>query len=351
MLKSFRTYSSEGGAYSYEFIVVNNGGDLRALALNTFPFSLRIIETQENLGYAAGVNLGVSNSSGEILFLMNADLMFHRGSMASMLESLEKFDVVGPQFFWDYACEIYLPPTERSDFIYEVLKVLSGRSAFILRMFQMMWHNNAYKHVLAKDTLVTCRLSGACLGIRRSCWDGIGSFDQGFKLYFEEVDWLSRLRALGYTAVLQPAAKLTHFYNQSSKQVAHTQAWFTQSAAYYSVKHHSRIRRAFFHVLRRGLGSSRVEHDEVVWQRTKDIDQSMFAPLPLSKYASAVQGRCFLEISIFKSFVPAAIALLSEDILLEDYILPGEIWDNLEPSDYYFRIVDAAGRKLLPLSS
>ena len=55
---------------------------------------------------------------------------------------------------------------------------------------------------------MTCyELTGACLAVTRDGWRRVGRFDEGFRLYYEETEWLLRARSRGVRAVLAPAAR------------------------------------------------------------------------------------------------------------------------------------------------
>src|SRR5207244_3798507 len=51
---------------------------------------------------------------------------------------------------------------------------------------------------------------GACMLVRRSAWEEIGPFDEGFFMYCEEVDWCMRAARNGWTISHVPAALVVH---------------------------------------------------------------------------------------------------------------------------------------------
>jgi GT2 family glycosyltransferase len=53
-------------------------------------------------------------------------------------------------------------------------------------------------------------LSGGCIVVRRAVLDEIGPFDEGFFLYFEEVDLAARARRAGWEAWYVPSARAVH---------------------------------------------------------------------------------------------------------------------------------------------
>jgi GT2 family glycosyltransferase len=69
---------------------------------------------------------------------------------------------------------------------------------------------------------------GASMMVRGAAIHAIGGLDEGFFMYCEEMDWCLRLREAGWTVYAVPAARVTHYEGQSSRQVrwpAFVQLW------------------------------------------------------------------------------------------------------------------------------
>lgn len=62
-------------------------------------------------------------------------------------------------------------------------------------------------------------LVGACLLVRTEAIEGAGPLDEGYFLYFEEMEWCRRLREAGWRVVYLPAARVLHHEGRSSEQV------------------------------------------------------------------------------------------------------------------------------------
>ena len=56
----------------------------------------------------------------------------------------------------------------------------------------------------------------SALALRRRALDEVGLFDEGFPLYFNDVDLCYRLREAGWKIVFEPAAQVIHYYGRSS---------------------------------------------------------------------------------------------------------------------------------------
>jgi N-acetylglucosaminyl-diphospho-decaprenol L-rhamnosyltransferase len=62
-------------------------------------------------------------------------------------------------------------------------------------------------------------LVGACLLVRAGAVAQAGLLDEGYFLYFEELEWLQRIHRAGWRAVYLPTAQVVHHEGRSSEQV------------------------------------------------------------------------------------------------------------------------------------
>ena len=58
----------------------------------------------------------------------------------------------------------------------------------------------------------------------------VGPFDEGFRLFFEETDWLLRAKRLGLRSEYVPGAEAIHLYNRSAAKEPRSRDWFEESA-------------------------------------------------------------------------------------------------------------------------
>ena len=219
-------------AVPLEVIVVDNGAASAPVAGEAAPDDLkaRVLRPAGNLGYAAGLNLGVEHATGDVLLLMNADVAVEPGCLRALLDALGGADIAGPRLFWDRGCRLMLPPQALRTRRAELDAALAERSPAWGRSFRRRWRRRARAFWCAEAPLPCYELTGACLAVTRDGWRRVGRFDEGFRLYFEETEWLLRARSAGVRAVLAPAARCVHAYDQSAKREPRAQLWFEESA-------------------------------------------------------------------------------------------------------------------------
>jgi GT2 family glycosyltransferase len=226
---------------SAELLIVDNGSDAQERAiLEALP--ARRLDPGENLGFAGGVNLGVAASRGATVVLMNPDVTVLPGCLPALLDALDAgAAIAGPRFYWDCGRRFLLPPAEargRLDELLAALAVGGGRRAVVARR---RWRRHARRHWLATSPIASHALSGALLAISRAAWERVGPFDAGYRLYFEETDWLARAAAAGLAARYVPAAGAVHAHGQSARREPRAAAWFEESARRYRRRHLGRL--------------------------------------------------------------------------------------------------------------
>jgi N-acetylglucosaminyl-diphospho-decaprenol L-rhamnosyltransferase len=83
-------------------------------------------------------------------------------------------------------------------------------------LFANLWQRNPWTLAYRRESDPSDQardagwLSGSCLMVRRSAFDAIDGFDEGYFMYFEDVDLGFRLGRAGYRNVYEPSAQVTH---------------------------------------------------------------------------------------------------------------------------------------------
>ena len=80
-------------------------------------------------------------------------------------------------------------------------------------------------------------VSGACFAVRRQVFDSIGLLDEGYFLYFEEIDFCLRAKRAGWSCWTVPTARVVHFEGASTgirdRQRRRPAYWFDSRRRYF----------------------------------------------------------------------------------------------------------------------
>lgn len=218
-IRSARAATSE----ALQVVVVDNSCDPQeAGRLRDAADELVVSET--NRGYAGGINLGRRACAGESLLISNPDVVFAPGSIDRLAAELEHASVAGPALFWDEEHQWFLPPGDVHALGEKVDEVLATRSPAWRRLRDGRRIRRRLDFWSLQQPTAVTTLSGAVMAIRAGDFDSLSGFDERFRLYFEETDFLRRIIASHRRIVYVPSARCRHIFNQSAQQEAESSA-------------------------------------------------------------------------------------------------------------------------------
>jgi GT2 family glycosyltransferase len=222
-----------------EIIVVDSASSDGTVEMlrQQFP-SVRLVASQSNLGFSKGNNVGIAQSSGQYILLLNPDTEIVGDALSALvayMDSHSDVGVVGPRvLFPDGRIQSSRRrfPTLATAFIESTVLQPWFSHSRVLRNYYVLDRSDDQEQDV--DWLI-----GACLFIRRKAWEQVGPLDEALFMYSEELDWCRRANASGWRVVYIPWATITHHEGQSSSQVVPArQIYFQSSKVHYYRKHH-----------------------------------------------------------------------------------------------------------------
>lgn len=178
------------------------------------PHADVVIAAPRNLGYAGGINLGRRSCTGDILLVSNPDVRFAPSAIDILAAQLRAgANVAGPALYWDDAHTWILPPADLHTAKEELDRALAARSRAWARMSDKRRFLARVSFWNLAQPVEVRAVSGAVMAVRASAFDEAEGFDERFPLYFEETDFLRRVRG---KIIYVPAARCRHLYNQSA---------------------------------------------------------------------------------------------------------------------------------------
>lgn len=191
-------------------IVDNRPGEGSLAADLAHQHGAHYIALPSNPGYGGAINAGVASLATSVRWVLvsNPDVVLHAGvidALAAVGESDERIAAIGPAVL-NPDGTVY--PSAR--------RVPSLRTGVGHALFVNLWTDNPWtkRYRQDADEAVTARdagwLSGACLLIRRDVFDALGGFDEGYFMYFEDVDLGYRLGKAGWRNRYEPSTAVTH---------------------------------------------------------------------------------------------------------------------------------------------
>lgn len=202
---------------STQVIVVDNTGkDGSAEYIRREWPSVHLIVNPEPQGFSANVNAAAAAGQAQYILVMNPDVLLWPGAIETMIAYLEAHPDVGacgpktlyPDGTLQMTCRRF--PSWATVF-WRWLKLDRVAQPEFYRRFLMLDCN--HEEAQAVDWIM-----GSCMMIRRKVFAEVGGFDEGFFLYYEDIDFCRRLWQSGYGVHYVPAAVVTHTYRRQSAQ-------------------------------------------------------------------------------------------------------------------------------------
>ncbi|WP_196801073.1 glycosyltransferase family 2 protein [Prevotella sp. AGR2160] len=197
---------------SYEIIIVDNHSKE---SIDQFVFSgqadIRIIKSEENLGFGRANNLGAKYAAGRNLFFLNPDTILKNNAIKLLSNYLDQHQEAGAcggnLFDWKEQPTLsyrrILPGTlwDLSELTFHRLEML---------LFGNNWQFNHSQHPIAVGYS-----SGADLMVKKKVFQEAGGFDPLFFMYYEETDLCLQIKRLGHHVINVPQAQIIHLEGKS----------------------------------------------------------------------------------------------------------------------------------------
>ncbi|WP_234404993.1 glycosyltransferase family 2 protein [Paenibacillus bouchesdurhonensis] len=188
----------------YEIIVVDDGSvDGTREALQKRRGLIRVGVHSENLGFASAVNTGLMMAKGNMIVLLNNDVLVTERWLSQLLTALNSnkgVAAVGP-------VTNYIGGEQQINTTYKDLPEMAAFAANYNATDRSKWW-------------YTDRLVGFCLLFSRKTFEEVGYFDEGYKIgNFEDDDWILRLQLQGKRLMIAGDTFVHHIGSVSMKSL------------------------------------------------------------------------------------------------------------------------------------
>jgi len=200
----------------------------------------RLIENPRPLGFAANVNLGIRETDAELVCAVNPDTVPRSDAVAVLREFVERTPrcgIAGPQLV--HPDGSWQPSRRRFPTVGGTLV----RRTPIRRVVEPSPSHYLLDERPAEPVEADWML-GAFLVLRRSMLDELSGFDEGFRLYGEDIDLCYRAAKAGWERWYVPAAIVEHAYAAVTDRRFFTRRtlWHWRGILRFVRKHPERLR-------------------------------------------------------------------------------------------------------------
>jgi N-acetylglucosaminyl-diphospho-decaprenol L-rhamnosyltransferase len=190
----------------------DSGERLRA----SLPSGVRTVLSKHNGGFGAGVNLGVAALPTDLVLVLNPDTYFLQNRVAAIQRLFDDNERVG------IAGLKLINPDGSLQFsarrFYSIPDILARRTALgRLAPLRKLVSSHLLKRNWRGGPFEADWVMGTGFVVRRTAFEHVGRMDEGYFLYFEEVDLCARMWVKGWKVMALPEAELVHEHQRHSQ--------------------------------------------------------------------------------------------------------------------------------------
>ncbi|MEX6687496.1 glycosyltransferase family 2 protein [Danxiaibacter flavus] len=210
---------------NFETIVIDNASkeDPTERFLSGGYPNVQVIRCEENLGFTGGNNVGIKASKGDYVFIVNNDTEVTPDLLDKLLEP----------FAFDEAVGVVSPKIKF--FHHPNVIQYAGFTGMNMFTCQNSTVGNKQEDKGQFDFMSTTHCAhGAAMLVKREVIEKVGMFAENFFIYYEEVDWSTRIIRAGYKIIYQGYATIYHKESITmGKQSAIKVYYHTRNRIYY----------------------------------------------------------------------------------------------------------------------
>lgn len=157
--------------------------------------SIKVV-SHPRLGFAGNVNAAVRQAEGDIVVLLNTDVLPEKNFLQPLVKDFADSRVFG------VSCnEINHPHYGPTRGIFDRGYITHEPRAKTPKTVRTFW------------------VSGGSGAFRKSMWNQLGGFDESFRFYWEDIDLAYRAQKRGWLCLWNPAARVVHEHEGTIKKL------------------------------------------------------------------------------------------------------------------------------------
>jgi O-antigen biosynthesis protein len=195
----------------YEIVFVDDGStDGTREWLQEQSGVIRSVLNEQNLGYAAANNRGAGLAKGDLLVLLNNDLLFSPGWLEPMLALQRKLP--SPGCIGNVQYNVASGALDHTGITFDQKGKPAHDTTFPLLAALISGYRTA------------AAVTGACLMISAATWAKLGGFDEGYRNGGEDVDLCLKSQTAGLTNAVALRSQIRHHVSASPGRKLHDEA-------------------------------------------------------------------------------------------------------------------------------
>lgn len=191
-------YYAQKSNSEVEVIIVDDASvdeSINFIKLSKLP--VKLIENEKNLGFSSTVNIGVKNAEGEIVVLLNTDVVPEKDFLIPLMQHFKD-----PRVFAVGCMD----------------KSIEGSKTILRGRGIGEWERGFLVHRRGDiNKTTTLWVSGGSGAFKKSVWEKLGGFNELYNpFYWEDIDLSYRALKSGYKILFEPKSIVIHQHQEGA---------------------------------------------------------------------------------------------------------------------------------------
>lgn len=217
-------YAGDFAKKQFEVIVIDNASKDGTVTQvkKEFP-QVKLLITQENLGFAKANNKGVEIAKGDTILFLNPDTKVPENTLTLVLKYLNDNSQVGIA-----TCKVVMANGELDDACHRgfptpwrALTYFTGLAKLFPNSLLFNGYHLGYQNMDEIHEIDSC--VGAFLMIKREVGEKLGWFDEDYFWYGDDLDLCYRAKQIGFKVMFVPTVSMVHFKGAASGLKKHSE--------------------------------------------------------------------------------------------------------------------------------
>ncbi len=199
----------------YELIIIDNASKDKTCSLieERFPEAL-LVRNHSNEGFAKANNLALQRAIGDFILLINPDTEWKKGELQEAIQFLidhPEIEALG--------CRLILEDGswQKSHGNFPTLIREIKEALYLPRIFpQSQWMRGVYVYQDNRDPVPVDWISGTFFLFKKEILTEVGTFDEHYFMYYEDIDLSKRIREKGKEIYYFPKIEIAHYQRVGS---------------------------------------------------------------------------------------------------------------------------------------
>ena len=213
-------YANTQGITFEVFVVDNASADGSAqMVPERFP-QVRLIENQENVGFARANNQAIKEARGRYVLFLNSDTVVQPSALNLMVAFMDNHLDAGAAGAMLLNSDGTLQKSTRNKFSIGEEILSTSCLGQISSFFPLRSSAGTMGHAASNRYIMVDGVAGTCLLARRATLDDVGPFNEQFFMYAEDNELCFRIRRNNWKIYYLPSARVIHHGGRSTAQAS-----------------------------------------------------------------------------------------------------------------------------------